>query len=77
MTTGKKITGIFMLAIVAIIAVFDIWVMNAYGGEATISGMTLDATRSNPTVAVLIGFSIGFLCGHLFWPQHLKNKNKE
>jgi hypothetical protein len=68
MMSGRKLTMYFMGAIIAIIAVYDVWVLIAFGGDATISRIVYGWSTVSP-FGFLIGFAIGFLCGHLFWAQ--------
>lgn len=71
--TGRKITIYFMIATIAVIAAFDVWVLLAHGGDATISRVVFRWSEQTP-FGFLIGFAVGFLCGHLFWPQRIKNE---
>lgn len=50
--------------------VFDVIALHREGPEATISHQLLQAAREHPVVPLVIGWAIGLLCGHLFWPQH-------
>jgi uncharacterized membrane protein len=63
--TTKKITVIVILtAIVALIG-WDIYaVANSESGD-TISHVVLAASLKRPAIP----FAVGFICGHLFWPQ--------
>lgn len=70
---GRKITVYFMVAIIAIIAVFDVWVLFTYGGDATISRIVYRWSEQ-PPFGFLIGFAVGFLFGHLMWPQKIKDE---
>lgn len=71
--TGRKITINFIIATIAIVAIFDIWIFMNYGGDSTISRVALGWTSSRPVLAITM-FGIGFLCGHLFWPQRIHGK---
>ena len=59
----KKITGLFIVFAVLIIAVYDIYALTTGGQTATISSVILN----NSKVAPIIPFAFGVLAGHLFW----------
>ena len=71
--SGRKITIYFMVGIIAVIAAFDVWVLLTYGGDATISRIVYRWSE-HPPFGFLIGFAVGFLCGHLFFPQWIKDE---
>lgn len=66
-----------MLISFLVIVGYDIWVYIEPTDGDTISAVTLDAAMTSTTVSWLIGFAIGFLMGHLFWPQHRDLKKGE
>lgn len=70
--TGKALTKLIVLAVIAILIVYDIAIYAFSGVDATISRVALSWSQDIPIV--LIG--IGVLLGHLFWPQ-LSSKQKE
>lgn len=54
----------------AIIIALDIFLAAKHGsGAETISTLTLNAVRSHPWAFALLFFALGFLTGHLSWPQ--------
>jgi hypothetical protein len=57
----------FIIAWVAVAAVYDVIVAYLYGSQPTISRVIHDWTYGNPVIA----FALGVLCGHLFWSQKL------
>jgi len=50
------------------IIVIDIIAFTGWGDEATLSRVTLSTSINHPTVPL----AVGFVLGHLFWPQRLK-----
>jgi hypothetical protein len=64
-TAGNHYAGIFLLAISAVVMIFDIYMFARHGEENTISYVILHASMSNP----IIPFTVGILMGHLFWRQ--------
>jgi hypothetical protein len=61
----KLITSIIMVAVIAVLIIWDVYVAaNPVPGD-TISEITLNFARRHP----VIPFALGFVCGHLFWPQ--------
>ena len=71
----KKVTAIFIFAVVVVGVLFDVYVFIRGGTEATISWMIFEAAHKYP----MIPFAVGILCGHFFWQMkpHLKlAKNK-
>jgi hypothetical protein len=61
----KRITGLAITAILLLIAAYDAVAMFGFGTDATISRVVLGNSSVTPTIP----FGIGFLMGHLFWPQ--------
>ncbi len=57
---------IFLLALVLVIAAYDLWMLNRHGSCGTISGSVEEWSRESPLVAYLFVFGLGLLCGHLF-----------
>jgi len=62
----KKITVIFIVAVIAIIIIYDVWALVAGGAEATISSVLLNESKNYP----IIPFTLGVVCGHLFWENN-------
>lgn len=52
-----------------IIVLYDCWLLARGGPGATISWHTYEASQREPIVPLLLGFLVGLLCGHLFWPN--------
>jgi len=68
-----KITKVFTLILLVIIAVFDGWIMAKGGTEASISHLIITASYKYP----MIPFLLGILCGHLFWRMRYTKYTKE
>lgn len=65
MTKTKKITRGVLVACICVCVAWDVFVAwNPIPGD-TISEMTLAFVSQNPSVP----FLIGYIMGHLFWPQ--------
>lgn len=60
---GRKLTGIFILVLIVAIAVYDIYIINVAGKDASISQVLIDYAYDYPSFP----FIFGFICGHLFW----------
>jgi len=61
-----NITAIVLIASVFAFILYDIYALEAWGIDATISREILRASFSHP----IIPLAAGILMGHLFWPQH-------
>lgn len=62
---SRNITGWLLVGAVGVLALYDIVVAaNRQEGD-TISEVTLDTAKAHPVVP----FTLGVVCGHLFWPQ--------
>lgn len=59
----RKITGIFIVVMVLVIAAYDIWVIAEHGKAASISWVIIEWAHAHPSIP----FLSGYLCGHLFW----------
>lgn len=59
----RKITTIFTIALVAIIAIYDVCAIVKGGVESSISHMMIEWSYKFPAFPFLVGFT----CGHLFW----------
>ena len=64
----KKVTAIFIVLTIVIIAVYDVWVYIQAGGDATISRIVYNFSKDWPIVNIIIGV----LLGHFYWPQKVK-----
>jgi hypothetical protein len=69
----KKITTIFIAVSILIIAVFDLWVIQSYGKQESISAYIIRWSHEYPSIP----FLFGFLCGHLFWSMKKKDIYKD
>jgi hypothetical protein len=58
-----RITLLFTLAALLVIAVFDVVAIDRGGYPATISYLALHAATERPVIAL----AVGILVGHLFW----------
>jgi len=62
----KTATKWLMIGVIIIIAVYDIAALAIGGRDATISHVIgIEGSFDSP----LIPFAVGFVMGHLFWPQ--------
>lgn len=59
----KKLTAIFTICIILIIAIFDVYVIVNGGTEASISHLIITWSYKYP----IFTFMFGVVCGHLFW----------
>ena len=61
-----NVTKWFMVSVILLIAIYDIAALAIGGGSATISHVIgIEGSFDSP----LIPFGVGFVMGHLFWPQ--------
>lgn len=61
----NKLTFIFCMIVFVAIVAFDFWTLVARGFDSTISANFYWLAKDYP----IIGFSLGIVCGHLFWPN--------
>lgn len=61
----KKITGLFIVFGILIIAIYDTYALIAGGISSTISSVIFNDCKVDPMIP--LGF--GVLIGHLFWPN--------
>lgn len=67
-----KTTKIILAVIIIGLVLYDILAISLGGVEATISYITLIYSKECP----VIPFAVGFVSGHLFWPQkNIKEDN--
>lgn len=59
----KKITLLFLGALTAVVAIYDVYVLSSAGAEATISSVIISLSHD----FLIIPFLAGVLAGHLFW----------
>ena len=67
-TGAKKMTWLFMLIAFAIIVGYDIAAYQWFP-KATISALTGGFAAKYQGAAMAVCLAIGYLLGHLFWPQ--------
>ena len=72
MNLVRKITGIFMIVVTALILIYDLVVYLGWGGYTTISDIMLTYGRK----IMMIPFAWGVLMGHFFWPQTIDKEVK-
>lgn len=64
---GKLITKWSIIIIILLVAVYDIAALVIWGVGATISNVIgIEESFASP----LIPFGVGFVVGHVFWPQY-------
>ena len=62
----KSVTKWVMVGVILFIAVYDLVILAIGGTAATISqAVGIEGSFDSP----LIPFAVGFVMGHLFWPQ--------
>jgi len=67
----KLLTTIIVIATIAGLIAYDIWVAIEPTPSDTISVIVLSFAMRHPFAS----FAAGILCGHLFWPMQLCDKN--
>ena len=72
---GKTYTKYFLIALLLVIAIYDISIAYIYGGDATISRFTWYLAEKYPVIGFSIVFGFGVLVGHLFVPQTVVKKD--
>ena len=66
-------TKAFIILIITVIVVFDVATLTLRGYETTISWELYSRSLEFP----VIPFSLGFICGHLFWPNKMPERAKK
>lgn len=61
---GKRITRVFLVVIIAAIALFDIIIMSKYGKQASVSWIIISEAKTDYP---LINDAFFITIGHLFW----------
>ncbi len=59
----KNLAAIFIISIIVLIAVFDVYLIVGGGTEASISYTMIKWSYEYPAFTFLFGFT----CGHVFW----------
>jgi fucose permease len=67
----KRMTWLFMLIAFAVIVIYDV-TMYQWFPTATISGLTNEFAAKYSGALAFVCIAIGYLLGHLFWPQYRK-----
>lgn len=71
---ARTMTAIFIVAIIVLIAVYDVYIILTAGKAASISWMLIEYSYEAPSFS----FLSGFVCGHVFWrmkkPKELKDE---
>jgi hypothetical protein len=71
-TSKKRMTWLFMLIVFAAIIGYDVAAYRWLPG-ATISALTNNFAEKHVGAAMGTCLAIGYLLGHLFWPQYRKD----
>lgn len=69
----RTITGYFIVAMVAIIIIYDFYAIAVGGKDASISQYLIDWSYDYPISA----FLMGVVMGHLYWRMPNKDKKDE
>lgn len=69
----KKITMMVLIAVFALLVLYDVYAMSQGGTEASISSVIITYAYKMP----MFVFTIGFICGHLFWRMRQNTDTKE
>lgn len=66
--TTRTVTIALILVTVACWLAWDVFAAIGAQQGATISEVVYGAARGHPAIP----FGVGFICGHLFWPQKMR-----
>ncbi len=69
MRNPLNVTLLIVLTAAAFLLGYDLCLCLRDGSEASISWNLYRLACDNPLVPLLIGFFVGLLFGHLFWPN--------
>lgn len=61
---------LYLVAVVAITIIIDIFVINRYGNDSSISAVVIGLSYKYPFFV----FLVGFVSGHLFWRARIDDK---
>jgi predicted permease len=64
-----SLTAIFMISIVVIIALFDVYIIAKKGKQESISAYIIRGSKNYPLLVLLFGI----LLGHLFWSMRTED----
>ncbi len=67
----RKYTVIFIITVLALIGIYDVWVIAASGKQDSISWVVIEWSHDYPSFTFIVGFAMG----HLFW--RMKNPKGE
>jgi len=73
MTKFVNITVGFIVAVVGLIMIYDVWAITKLGYVATISYTLYQASKSWPVIPLVFGI----IAGHLFWPNVVPGEEKK
>jgi len=59
----KKVTGLFIVFGIIVIAIYDIYALTVGGQPSTISSIIFNQSKVDP----MIPLAFGVLIGHVFW----------
>lgn len=62
-------TNIFIVVVVAMVVIFDIWIIWKRGKPASISATIIRGSKKFP----LITLAVGMLLGHLYWSMQTQD----
>lgn len=63
----------FIVLMIALIAVYDVWAYSSGGTEGTISWVIYTWSHEHPAFT----FAMGFVMGHLFWQMKKSGSKNE
>lgn len=69
MTNGqwyRRLTGLVGVGGLVAYLIYDLWAFLAVGNDATLSRLTLDWSKSNSAVPLVITYLMGVLTAHFF-----------
>lgn len=69
----KRVTYIFIAVLFIAIAIYDVYAIMKGGTEASISSIMIGWSYKFP----LFPFSMGVICGHLFWRMRANKETKK
>jgi len=71
--TTRIVTFYIIPLLVILILIYDFVAIYNGGSEASISSLVISFSYKMPMFTFLIGFGLGFVCGHLFWRMRTNN----
>ena len=61
------IQAAFIIGLIAIIAIFDVWLIKTKGKKASLSAVIIRISYQFPSLVFIFALGLGFVFGHLFW----------